>query len=77
MEMSQPELSDLFNQLGLLSDEKNMAQFIRSHVLGKGQSLLEAPWWSPQQAAFLAEALEDDADWSGVVDTLATLLRRE
>lgn len=77
MEMNQPDLAALFSQLGLPSDEKNIAQFIRAHVLAKEQSLLEAPWWTPQQAAFLAEALEDDADWSGVVDMLATALRGE
>lgn len=75
--MNQPDLGTLFDQLGLPSDEKNIALFIRAHVLLKGQVLSEAPWWNPTQAAFLAEALEEDADWSPTVDLLANLLRKE
>lgn len=75
--MNQPDLSTLFDQLGLPSDEKSIDQFIRSHVLLNRQALPEAPWWNRTQAAFLAESLSEDADWSPVVDELANLLRKE
>lgn len=75
--MNQPDLNMLFNQLGLPSDEKNIEKFIHSHVLLSGQALPEAPWWNKGQSDFLAEAVEEDADWAPIVDLLANLLRKE
>jgi hypothetical protein len=37
--------------------------------------LYKAEIWDKAQAAFLKEAIEEDSDWSGVVDQLDALLR--
>mgnify|MGYP001333545454 CR=1 FL=1 len=66
-----PLFSELFAQLGLAFDDVAIAQFLATHAtLEKGFRLADAPCWTISQAAFLREALTDDADWSGIVDQL-------
>ena len=67
-------LSELFAQLGLPHRADEIAVFIETHH-GLTVPLIEAPFWSPSQAAFLAEALAEDADWAEAVDHLDALLR--
>lgn len=68
--------SDLFDQLGLPSDETGMQQFIKAHSpLAAEIALSAAPFWTPAQAAFLREECLKDADWAVVVDQLNTALR--
>jgi hypothetical protein len=68
-------LGDLFRQLGLPDEPAHVEQFIRQHgPLPAGMALCDAPFWTPSQARFLREQLQADADWSGVVDRLATRL---
>jgi chromate reductase, NAD(P)H dehydrogenase (quinone) len=68
-------LGDLFRQLGLPDAPAHVEQFIRQHgPLPAGMALCDAPFWTPSQARFLREQLQADADWSGVVDRLATRL---
>lgn len=67
---------ELFEQLGLPADGPGIAAFIRSHSpLGSGTRLEEAAFWSPAQAALLRENLQDDSDWTGLVDQLNLALR--
>jgi hypothetical protein len=76
--MSPPyhQFCELFAQLGLPSDVKGIAAFIQGHSpLPASIRLEEAPFWTPQQAALLREHLQDDADWSAVVDQLNLALR--
>ena len=69
-------LRDLFGQLGLPGDRAFIEGFITRHgPLPDTVRLTEAPFWSPQQALFLCEAVRDDADWAAVVDQLDVLLR--
>ena len=69
-------LSNLFAQLGLPNDGASIKDFIETHrPLPHNIELAQAPWWSPSQANFLKEAIEDDADWASKVDELDTLLR--
>jgi hypothetical protein len=71
MENQRHDLASLFAQLGLPSDPAAIDAFIAAHrPLPPGVRLAEASFWSPTQAAFLAEQLQDDADWSEVVDEL-------
>ena len=66
---------ELFDQLGLPSDDLSIRRFLRQHQpLDEGIALHEAPFWSEQQAAFLKEALKDDSDWAVVVDQLNVAL---
>lgn len=70
-------LGELFSQLGLDSDARSIDGFIVRHApLDEAIRLDQAPFWSPQQALFLCEALREDADWAPVVDQLNVLLRK-
>jgi len=76
MNLSRHTLHELFDQLGLQSNDEAVIEFIQSHrPLTQVQKLESAPFWNPAQAAFLREAIEDDADWSMTVDELDALLR--
>jgi Protein of unknown function (DUF2789) len=68
--------ANLFAQLGLLSSETNIREFIQSHrPLDPDIKLSEAPFWTAVQAKFLREQIICDADWSAVVDKLNVSLR--
>jgi hypothetical protein len=69
-------MSSLFDQLGLTSDQDAIERFIDAHSpLAAGALLADAPFWTPAQAAFLAEEIIEDADWAEVVDELNARLR--
>lgn len=75
--MEQPlhSMGNLFAQLGLASDEAAIERFIASHSpLPPNVELSQAPFWTPQQAAFLREEWREDADWAEVVDQLNVCL---
>jgi hypothetical protein len=71
MQSQRHDIANLFAQLGLPNDPAAIDAFIAAHrPLPTGISLAEAPFWSPTQAAFLAEELQGDADWAEVIDEL-------
>jgi hypothetical protein len=72
MKMESPthDLKGLFDQLGLDSSQKAIDDFIAGHFLPDDKKLIDAEFWSPQQAGFLKEQLREDADWARVVDDL-------
>jgi len=71
-------LHELFNQLGLESDSSSIEGFIgRYSPLDESIRLEHAPFWTPQQAQLLGDALREDADWAPVVDQLNVLLRKQ
>jgi hypothetical protein len=71
MDLVESTMQNLFAQLGEDSDERSIARFIEQHGPLHGHTRLhEAPFWSPAQAAFLRDAIVDDADWAPVVDAL-------
>ena len=74
METEQTNLGTLFEQLGLDGDPASIDRFIAAHPLPADVKLIDAQFWTPQQARFLKEELRDDADWAPVVDELNTLL---
>jgi hypothetical protein len=70
-------ICDLFDQLGLPSDDVSINTFIDSHYpLSDNIPLWEAPWWNNSQAVFIREALKDDANWEIAVDELNSRLRK-
>jgi hypothetical protein len=76
MNTTPPHFGALFSQLGLPSDDESIAQFLASHAtLAQGLRLPDAPFWTTAQAAFLREALSQDAEWSDVVDHLSKALQ--
>ena len=65
------DLQGLFDQLGLDSSEAGIDGFIAvNSPLPDDKKLIDAEFWTPQQAAFLKEQLREDADWARVVDEL-------
>ena len=67
---------DLFAQLGLPSDATGIAHFLAMNAPLPGNVLLQdAPFWSPAQAAFLRESLQQDSDWAELADQLSQALR--
>ena len=74
METNIHDLSHLFRQLGLSGDAHDIDTFIANHRLEKGTRLALAPFWSPAQAKFLAQAFLDDSDWAEAADELAVRL---
>lgn len=70
MEIETPTLATLFAQLGLDSDDKSIDDFIGKHPLPDDVKLIDAEFWTPQQASLLKEKLHGDDDWAPVVDEL-------
>ncbi|MFO1419884.1 MAG: DUF2789 family protein [Candidatus Competibacteraceae bacterium] len=55
--------STLFDQLGLPSDAVAIRNFIHWHrPLDPKIGLQQASWWTPAQAEFLQQAIEEDSD---------------
>jgi hypothetical protein len=76
MEATQHSMTHLFLQLGLPSNPRDIQAFIESNrPLARGLALHEAPFWTPAQAEFLRDQVQDDADWAGVIDRLDSGLR--
>jgi len=75
MDSSHHSLSQLFEQLGLDSDERSIEHFISQHRLQANTPLSKASFWSTAQASFLRESYAQDADWVEVIDQLNQRLR--
>lgn len=76
MDTSTHTLNTLFSQLGLPDSDRDIERFIETHKLYSNEvPLPEATFWSPSQASFLKEALDQDADWCEIVDVLDSRLR--
>jgi hypothetical protein len=75
MEPLAPDMPSLFAQLGEPNDATSIARFMEQHGHLRGNTKLhEAPFWSPSQAAFLRDAIVQDANWAPVVDELNAVL---
>lgn len=71
MFIQQPQLSDLFVQLGLDASEPAIDKFIEEHKgLNKSRHIEDAPFWNDSQSQFLQQALAEDAQWAEVIDEL-------
>jgi len=71
MEQRTHSMSNLFAQLGQCNDPGGIVQFIEANRPLAGEvQLHKAAFWSPSQATFLQEAINDDADWAEVVEAL-------
>ena len=75
MDTGNHELCGLFAQLGLDCSPQAIRHFIQTHPLPADVALVDAPFWSASQAAFLRQSLAYDAEWSEAVDTLAIALQ--
>ncbi|MBB3168964.1 DUF2789 domain-containing protein [Simiduia aestuariiviva] len=69
-------VKDLFQQLGLEDGDAAVERFIASHRLRpEDGELYRAIFWSPSQAKFIKESIEEDAEWAEAVDQLDARLR--
>lgn len=76
MELITPTLPLLFEQLALKSDQASIDAFVAAHALSQDTKLIDAEFWTPQQAGFLKEGLREDAEWAPAVDELNVLLHK-
>ena len=70
MDTTEIRMTNLFEQLGLDSSPKAIADFIRDHHLSPEVHIADAPYWNEAQRQFLAEMLKADARWAIVIDQL-------
>lgn len=70
MELPNQDMPALFEQLGLDATEEDIERFIATHRLAQDVKLVDAPFWSDAQSAFLKEQFHRDAEWAPVVDEL-------
>ncbi|SIS80888.1 DUF2789 family protein [Neptunomonas antarctica] len=77
MDTVKHNFENLFLQLGLSVEGKDIETFIQQHVLDAETALEDASFWSPGQSAFIKESRANDADWSEMVDALDSLLRKK
>jgi hypothetical protein len=76
MEFAIHRFHDLFVQLGLPNQPHEIHQFLAEHrPVAPDIELPNAPFWTPAQASFLREALEQDSNWSELADQLSEALR--
>ena len=75
MDFSVHSMNTLFQQLGLPATDSDIDSFFSLHKLDRETRLADADFWTEAQAAFLSEALEEDADWTEIVDQLDARLR--
>lgn len=76
MYSSDHSLNSLFSQLGLGQSDAAIESFVNHHKPVPHAVLLhEADIWNTSQAAFLQQAIAEDADWAIVVDQLDVMLR--
>lgn len=75
MESHLHAMPDLFAQLGLPATPEAIQAFIEAHRAEAAHlALPEAPFWTPAQAEFLRDQIQNDADWAGPVDELDAIL---
>ena len=76
MDKHNHSMNALFEQLGLGSSNLEIETFIKRNTpLPATINLHKAKIWNVSQAAFLDQAIVDDADWVVVVDQLNARLR--
>ena len=75
MDTSIHNMNNLFAQLGLPDNDIAVEAFVREHHLESNVRLDQANFWSTAQATFIREALQEDSDWSEMVDQLDARLR--
>ena len=77
MDTTSHTLQCLFEQLGLSSNDVAIDNFVQNNHLPKEVPLDHAACWNAGQAQFIRESLDQDSDWSEVVDQLDAMLRHE
>lgn len=77
MDTGEHTMHALFAQLGLDDGEASLQEFIIAHSpLPENIRISDAPFWTPSQAAFLNDAIKQDAEWAVLIDQLSLSLRQ-
>ena len=76
MDTTPQDLSHLFEQLGLDNSEGSIDEFIANNQIAKNVLISQADFWNESQKSFLREAIEEDAQWSELIDHLDAMIRR-
>lgn len=76
MEQTTHSFSELFEQLGLPSDDAAILNFCKAHQLQDEGALPDADFWTDHQSQFLREQWHQDSDWAIVIDQLNASLRK-
>ena len=70
--------SDIFKQLGLPDEPVEIERFITTHSpLDDDVKLVDAPFWTKAQRAFLEQSYTEDADWIPMIDQLNEALHHQ
>ena len=69
-------LQNLFEQLGLSSEQAAIDAFIDSNRLPEGVKVEDADIWTKAQSQLLKEKLLADDNWAMVIDELNTRLHQ-
>jgi hypothetical protein len=70
-------MTQLFDQLGLPSDETSIQLFIHQHDgVCRECGLVQAPIWTASQRNFLQEAIAEDSEWALPAEALTAALSR-
>ena len=78
MDRSNHNMQGLFAQLGLDDTRSGIYHFVKSHKIKADDiSIAEAEFWSPAQSSFISDSLEEDGDWSEIIDQLDAMLRKK
>lgn len=75
MDTTPQDFSHLFEQLGLESHVDSIDKFIADHTIPANVLIYQAEFWNGSQKTFIKEAIEEDAQWSEIIDQLDALLR--
>lgn len=77
MTNARPRMTNLFEQLGLDSNEQAIAQFIETHQLHADTLIADAEFWTDGQRQFLLEKIKSDGEWAIIVDQLNESLHED
>ena len=76
MDRTEHTLACLFAQLGLANSPADIEFFVSDkRGLDNNIKLADASFWSSAQADFIRTSIEEDSDWSEIVDVLDSMLR--
>ncbi|MFT5235823.1 MAG: hypothetical protein ACI8SK_000040 [Shewanella sp.] len=76
MDTTPQDLSHLFEQLGMDNSEESIDTFIASKQIPANVLICQAEFWNESQKSFLRESIEEDAQWSELIDQLDTQIRK-
>jgi len=76
MDTSKHDMIGLFDQLGLDSTRSGIYHFVKGHNIQADLTIDEAPFWNQSQANFLSDSIQEDGDWSEIIDQLDAMLRK-